>query len=119
MNAAQARKRLEQERERLQSMLHSSTEEVRSEPQEGSELSTLDQHPADQGTNLFEREQALSVAEHAERGLADVDDALRRLEEGDYGRCRVCGAEIESERLEARPETPFCIEHQREAERTG
>ena len=35
---------------------------------------------------------------------ARVQEALDRLDEGSYGRCAVCGAEIDDERLEARPE---------------
>jgi RNA polymerase-binding transcription factor DksA len=119
MDARTARKRLERERERLQSILDGSVDGLSIDSQEGAELSTLDQHPGDQGTELFEREQALSIATHAEGAIAEVDDALGRLEEGTYGRCQVCGAKITRERLEARPETRFCLEHQQEAERTG
>jgi RNA polymerase-binding transcription factor DksA len=119
MDAAKARERLERERERLQSLLDGSADGVLQQPQGDDELSTLDQHPGDQATTLYEREQAVSIAQHAEGALADIDHALGRLEEGTYGQCRVCGVEIEAARLEARPETPFCLEHQREAERTG
>jgi DnaK suppressor protein len=40
-----------------------------------------------------------------------VRDALDRLDGGTYGRCEVCGREIDDERLEARPEASTCREH--------
>jgi DnaK suppressor protein len=49
-----------------------------------------------------------AIAEVAARELADVDAALRRLDEGRYGRCEVCGEPIEPARLAARPESVAC-----------
>ena len=40
-----------------------------------------------------------------------VEAALARLDRGEYGRCAVCGAEIDDERLEIRPETDRCRDH--------
>lgn len=44
--------------------------------------------------------------------LTDVQDALRRIEDGSYGTCTVCGRQIEPARLKAVPWTPFCLEDQ-------
>jgi DnaK suppressor protein len=44
--------------------------------------------------------------------LIQVRDALRRIEEGTYGKCLDCGREIEPTRLEAIPWTPYCLEDQ-------
>jgi DnaK suppressor protein len=44
--------------------------------------------------------------------LKDVRDALRRMEDGTYGRCIDCGREIPPARLEAVPWTPYCREDQ-------
>jgi DnaK suppressor protein len=43
--------------------------------------------------------------------LAHVERALRRLDEGTYGRCEVCGDAIAAARLEALPSTTVCITH--------
>ncbi len=51
------------------------------------------------------------------RALQDVRAALARLDAGTYGQCVVCGRPIEPPRLQAVPETPYCIEHARQAER--
>src|SRR5439155_415360 len=39
-----------------------------------------------------------------------IDEALRRLERGEYGRCVICGKEIPEARLDLVPETPYCVE---------
>lgn len=50
--------------------------------------------------------------------LQDVQAALERLEAGTYGKCVVCGRPVEPARLRAIPETPFCIEHAKQAEKS-
>jgi DnaK suppressor protein len=44
--------------------------------------------------------------------LQQVRNALRRMEEGDYGTCIDCGKPIEPARLEAVPWTPYCLTDQ-------
>jgi RNA polymerase-binding transcription factor DksA len=45
-----------------------------------------------------------------EARLGLIDEALGRLERGEYGRCIVCGREIPEARLELVPETPYCVD---------
>jgi len=75
------------------------------------ELSGYDNHPADLGTELFERGKDLALNETDERRLQEIDAALKRMEKGEYGICRACGNEIPFERLEAVPAAEFCVEH--------
>lgn len=91
--------------------------EGESENESLSELSDLDQHQADVGTETFDRERDLSILDQVEGELADVERALQRLDEGTYGLCEACGKPIEDERLEALPAARFCVEHQAVAER--
>ncbi|ACX52373.1 transcriptional regulator, TraR/DksA family [Ammonifex degensii KC4] len=72
------------------------------------ELSLADNHPADVGSELFERAKDLALREDALLKLQVIEDALRRLEEGTYGYCESCGAPIPRERLEAVPYTTLC-----------
>jgi DnaK suppressor protein len=51
--------------------------------------------------------------------LQQVRDALRRIDDGTFGRCVVDGAPIEEKRLDAIPWTPYCLEHQKLLERTA
>ncbi|WP_339229909.1 TraR/DksA C4-type zinc finger protein [Oceanobacillus sp. FSL K6-2867] len=75
------------------------------------ELSNYDNHPGDTGTELFERGKDLALNEHAEKELEEINEALHALEEGTYGICKICGADIPYERLAAVPTTDTCIEH--------
>ena len=121
MDADEARRRLEAERDRLTQVrsdfdAEHLTEE--SEDESTSELSGgIDQHQADVGTETFEREKDLSILEQIEAELGDVEHALRRIDDGTYGTCEFDGKPIPEERLEAQPAARFCVEHQAEAER--
>jgi RNA polymerase-binding transcription factor DksA len=120
MDTDQARQRLADERERLVGVRSTFDDEGLTEQSESDsvgELSSYDQHQADMGTETFEREKDLSILEQVEAELADVEHAMRRLDEGTYGTCEVCGKAIPDERLEAMPATRLCLEHQAEAER--
>jgi len=75
------------------------------------ELSTYDNHPADTGTELYEREKDISLNELSEKELKDINEALQAIEKGEYGKCSACGKDIPFERLEAVPFTEYCIEH--------
>lgn len=75
------------------------------------ELSTVDNHPADLGTELYEREKDMALKVHDEDELAKINAALEKIDNGTYGVCEVCHEDIPYERLEALPYTAFCIEH--------
>lgn len=75
------------------------------------ELSHYDNHPADTGTELFEREKDTALVEHFEKEIKDINHALDRMENGTYGRCEACQKDIPIERLEALPTATHCIEH--------
>jgi len=118
MNDAKVRQLLEEERARLEAVRHTLLLESLEETQQEStqELSSLDQHPADQGTETFEREKAQSIRIATEAQLTDVERALARLESGNYGVCEMCGTKIAEERLEARPAARYCVEDQAKVE---
>ena len=114
-----ARDHLAAERARLEDVKASVEADVgtTSESENLGELSDVDQHPADIGTETFERERDISILEQVEGELADVERALQRLDEGTYGRCEACGEPIDEERLEALPAARFCVKHQARAEK--
>jgi len=78
--------------------------------------SGFDDDPADAGSASFERETAQSLSLHARNLLAQIDEALRHLDEGTYGDCVTCGRRIELERLEALPYTTQCMDCRRREE---
>ena len=75
------------------------------------ELSLYDNHPADMGTELYEREKDYALEEHADDELNKVNDALQAMNNGTYGKCKECGTDIPYERLEVIPATLYCVEH--------
>lgn len=78
------------------------------------ELSSYDNHPADLGTETYERGKDLALSEHAERELEEINAALHAMEEGTYGICKVCSMDIPYERLLALPTADTCIHHSEE-----
>ena len=118
MDKATARRRLKQERTRLEGIrdgLQRDQDEATSDT--GGELSSFDQHPGDSGTETFEMAKNVSLLEQVEDELREVDVAVERLDRGTYGRCQACGRPIGDERLEAMPAARFCVEDQAKAER--
>jgi DnaK suppressor protein len=120
MEPETARAHLEQERARLEAVRasfdidHLSDE---TETESLGELSGVDQHQADIGTETFEREKDISILEQVAAELHDVELALRRLDDGTYGRCEACGKPIDDARLDARPAARLCVADQQAAER--
>lgn len=116
MEMRQARERLIQE-QRSRRELAARLRARESDPVENAELSSVDQHPGELGSETFERERDLTALTMVESELDDIQRALRRIEQGDYGTCEECGKPIGDERLEAKPWARFCIVHQAEMEK--
>lgn len=66
---------------------------------------------------IQQQEMARSAQAAARRRLALVRQALKAIDEGEYGDCRLCEEPIAFRRLQARPESPFCVECQGKRER--
>ena len=75
----------------------------------GSELSSMDQHPADAGTDLQDADRQVAVLEAISDQRRQVVEALTRLDGGTYGTCVDCGGRLPEERLDARPEAARCL----------
>jgi len=65
--------------------------------------------PADAGSNLSETERVEAVLRVAKQQLAEVLDALHRIDAGSYGTCADCGKPVPEGRLEAKPEAARCV----------
>jgi DnaK suppressor protein len=70
-------------------------------------------------SQVFEQQRDLALRERNEQHLAQVEDALRRLDAGTFGMCTNCGRPIAPERLEAIPWAAHCIDCQRRVGRAG
>ncbi len=73
------------------------------------DLSSYSYHMADLGTDAQEREKKFHLASKSGRLLYHIDEALRRIKEGTYGKCQQCGKDISVARLEAVPHARLCI----------
>jgi RNA polymerase-binding transcription factor DksA len=57
-------------------------------------------HMADQGSDTYDREKSFLLAARENKYLSDLNDAMKRVEDGTFGTCLICGKDIEKERLE-------------------
>ena len=104
------RARLEEERVELDTQLTTIVEDTFATTQ--SDMSGdvgLDDESADAGTATFEREKDLSIENNVRDLLQKIDRALRRMDEGTYGVCDICGKPIEKARIKALPYVDLCI----------
>jgi DnaK suppressor protein len=112
MQEERARELLAEERRRVEAEL-----KALKAGQNSGELSAVDQHPADSGTELFERQRDLSLVDSLEADLAAIARAEARLEEGRFGRSVASGEPIPDARLEAIPHAELTAEEQARLER--
>ena len=66
----------------------------------------------------IDRNFLLRLRDRERKLLKKIEKAIEKIDNGTYGICEVCGAEIPIERLEARPVTDLCIECKTEQEET-
>jgi RNA polymerase-binding transcription factor DksA len=82
----------------------------------GSELSHVPLHMADLGSDSFEHDNTLSLLAKEKQILEEIPLALKRLEQGQFGRCEECQGAIPRERLKELPYTRYCVACARKAE---
>jgi DnaK suppressor protein len=63
----------------------------------------------DTANTAYESQLIEKLTENEQKKLHEINEALKRIEEGVYGKCVVCGREIEEKRLVAIPEAKKCI----------
>ncbi|MGH7937576.1 MAG: TraR/DksA family transcriptional regulator, partial [Chthoniobacterales bacterium] len=79
---------------------------------EGSEASAFGMHQADAGSDAYDRDFALSLLSQEQDALYEIDEALKRIEIGTYGKCEMSGKPIMRARLEAIPFARYTVECQ-------
>ena len=111
VDVARFRVLLEGERDRKHALLKALRQDIGSVNAARENSNVDDEHDPEGSTIAFELSQASALLEQSRAGLEQIEAALARIANGSYGFCAVCGAAIPEGRLEARPWTPFCIEH--------
>jgi len=84
---------------------------------QGTNLSNLPLHMADMGTDNYEQEFTLGLVEKDRQLLREINSALAKIQNGNYGICEGTGKPIGKPRLEAQPWARFSIEHARMMEK--
>ncbi|MGA5300691.1 TraR/DksA family transcriptional regulator [Nucisporomicrobium flavum] len=117
--AAPKRSRSEAESEKIRVALVERRDELQAEyDQSLTEITELQRErladsagddQADTGTKTFEREQEITLANNLLERITQVERAIERLGEGNYGWCERCGNAIPVERLAAFPVATLCV----------
>jgi DnaK suppressor protein len=102
---------LEEERARRMALLPALRADIDAANSARQDSNVDDEHDPEGATIAFELSQASALLKQSSAGLDQIEAALARLAAGTYGICAICGQPIAEGRLEARPWTPFCIQH--------
>lgn len=93
-------------------------ETLKKTPKESSgDISGYSYHMADVATDNYDREFSMSLASNERKFLYELDDALKKIEEGTFGVCEVCKELITKTRLRAVPYARHCVKCQEKKEK--
>jgi DnaK suppressor protein len=117
LDTARFRARLEEERGRLTEAVDFLERENPGSLSDelGEVAGGADNHLGDTATATYDRELDQGLEEGVQQTLQEIEAALRKIEEGSYGVCEVCGEPIGADRLSAIPWARLCIDDQRRA----
>ncbi|WP_035452918.1 TraR/DksA C4-type zinc finger protein, partial [Alicyclobacillus herbarius] len=112
MDWSDIRRQLEEERARIKARFEESGDYGMNAPMGDSlsELSVYDNHPADIGSELFERGKDIALRDRDRIRLQEIDRALEAIATGRYGVCQHCAQPIPRERLQAYPTALLCVD---------
>src|SRR5262245_22638916 len=96
-------KLLQQRQQSLTRSFSRNSSQTRAEKEEGTE------DYIDYAVNSYEKEFLLSLTDLERQELLQIDEALQRIDSGEYGICQQCGAEIPQKRLEVAPWVRHCV----------
>ena len=85
----------------------------------GGNLSNMPVHMADMGSDVYEQDFTLGMAETERAIVNEIDAALQRIEDKTFGVCQMTGKPISKARLDAKPWAKYTIEAERIAESSG
>jgi RNA polymerase-binding protein DksA len=89
----------------------------KSQKEASGDISGYTFHMADVATDNYDREFSLSLASNDRKLIFELDDALKRIEDGIYGACEECKGLIAKNRLKAVPYARLCVKCQERRER--
>jgi len=84
-------------------------ETQKSQKDAAGDISGYTYHMADVATDTYDREFSLGLVSNERKVLYELDDALKRIEDGTFGICEDCGEQISKSRLKALPYARLCV----------
>ncbi len=81
------------------------------------DISGYTYHMADVATDNYDREFSLGLVSNDRKSLYELEDALKRVEDGSYGICQECKSFIAKTRLKAVPQARLCVKCQQKREK--
>jgi RNA polymerase-binding protein DksA len=81
------------------------------------DISGYTYHMADVATDNYDREFSLGLASNDRKSLYELEDALKRIEDGSFGVCQDCNSTIAKVRLKAVPQARLCVKCQEKREK--
>ncbi len=102
----------------LDEIKHISEDTLKKSQKEASgDISGYTYHMADVATDAYDREFSLSLASNERKILYELDDALKKIEDGAFGICEECKTLIAKNRLKAVPYARLCVKCQEKREK--
>lgn len=109
---------LKRKEEILEGIKHISEDTLKkSQKDAAGDISGYTYHMADVATDTYDREFSLGLASNGREVLYELDDALKKIEEGSFGICEACHSLITRTRLKAVPYARLCVNCQEKKEK--
>jgi len=109
---------LKRKEETLEEIKHISEDTLKKSQKDASgDISGYTYHMADMATDTYDREFSLGLASNERKLLYELDDALKKIEDGTFGICEECKSLITKTRLKAVPYARLCVKCQEKREK--
>ena len=109
---------LNKKEEILEGIKHISEDTLKKSQKEAAgDISSYTYHMADVATDTYDREFSLGLASTGREALYELDDAMKKIEDGIFGICEECKGGIAKNRLKVVPHARFCVKCQEKKER--
>ena len=106
------------ERAKLAEEIRAIARDASTSPRDASgDLSAYTVHMADMAADTYDRELSMNIASSEQELVYQIDEALKRLDDGTFGLCQQCSQPISISRLKALPYASLCINCQRTQEK--
>ena len=109
---------LKRKEEILDEIKHITEDTLKKSQKEASgDISGYTYHMADVATDTYDREFSLGLASNERKFIYELDDALKKIEDGTFGICEECKSPIAKTRLKAVPYARLCLKCQEKREK--